>query len=71
QVDNLDMRIEFHPDKLPRWVWWAHWDGGDGRVLEREAVSLDSQHSVHRYLRSLEKTVVGFYWRWDDGDQDD
>jgi hypothetical protein len=65
QVDNLDMRIEFHPDMLPARVWWAHWDGGDGSVLEREAVSLDSQHSAHRYLRSLEKTVVGFYWEWD------
>jgi hypothetical protein len=64
QVDNLDMRVEFHPDKLPSGVWWAHWDGGDGSVLEREAVSLDSQRSVHRYVRSLEKTVVGFYWEW-------
>jgi len=65
QLDNLDMRIEFHPDKLPSQVWWAHWDGGDGSVLERETVALDSQHSVHRYLRSLEKTVAGFYWEWD------
>jgi hypothetical protein len=65
QLDNLDMRIEFHPDTLPARVWWAHWDGGDGGVLEREAASLDSQHSVHRYLRSLEKTVAGFYWEWD------
>jgi hypothetical protein len=71
QVDNLDMRIEFHPDKLPHRVWWAHWDGGDGSVLDREAVSLDSQNSVHRYLRSLEKTIVGFYWRWDEGEEDD
>jgi len=70
QVDNLDVRIEFHPDKLPSQVWWAHWDGGDGSVLDREAVSLDSQHSVHRYLRSLEKTVVGFYWQWDDSEED-
>jgi hypothetical protein len=64
QLDNFDMRVEFHPDKLPSGVWWAHWDGGDGSVLEREAVSLDSQRSVHRYVRSLEKTVVGFYWEW-------
>jgi hypothetical protein len=71
QVDNLDMRIEFHPDKLPHRVWWAHWDGGDGSVLDREAVSLDSQNSVHRYLRSLEKTIVGFYWQWDEGDEAD
>lgn len=63
-VDNLDMRVEFHPDRLPTEVWWAHWDGIEGRVLEREAVTLDSEHSVHRYLRSLEKTVAGFYWQW-------
>lgn len=65
QVDNLDMRVEFHPDRLPTQVWWAHWDGVEGNVLEREAVTLDSQHSVHRYLRSLKKTVAGFYWQWD------
>jgi hypothetical protein len=70
QVDNLDMRIEFHPDQLPAQVWWAHWDGTEGRVLEREAVTLDSQHSVHRYLRSLERTVAGFYWHWDSGGEE-
>jgi len=64
QLHNLDMRVEFHPDRLPARIWWAHWDGVDGRVLEREPVTLDSQHSVHRYLRSLEKTVAGFYWEW-------
>jgi hypothetical protein len=66
QVDNLDMRVEFHPDSLPTQVWWAHWDGTEGAVIEREAVTLDSENSVHRYLRSLEKTVAGFYWQWDD-----
>jgi hypothetical protein len=65
QVDNLDMRVEFHPEKLPARVWWAHWDGVEGKVLEREELTLDSQCSVHRYLRSLEKTVAGFYWEWD------
>ncbi len=65
QLHNLDIRVEFHPDWLPRQVWWAHWDGTHGNVLEREAVTLDSQHSAHRYLRSLERTAVGFYWKWD------
>ncbi len=69
QVDNLDMRIEFHPDQVPAQIWWAHWDGTDGPVLEREPVTLDSQHSVHRYLRSLQKTVAGFYWQWDAGEK--
>jgi len=66
RCDNLDMRVEFHPDKLPARIWWAHWDGPHDTILEQEPVTLDSQHSVHRYVRSLEKTVVGFYWRWDD-----
>jgi hypothetical protein len=28
-------------------------------------VTLDSQSSVHRFLRSLERTAVGFYWEWE------
>ena len=59
------MRIEFHPDQLPDAVWWAVWDGVEGQVLEQEQVSPDSQHSVHRYLRSLERSVVGFHWSWE------
>lgn len=65
QVENLDMRVEFQAGRLPPQLWWAHWDGIDGDVMEREAVTLDKQFSAHRYLRSLEKTVAGFYWRWD------
>jgi hypothetical protein len=64
QVHNLDMRVEFHPARLPSQLWWAHWDGADSSVIEREVVTLDSQNSVHRYLRSLERTTVGFYWEW-------
>jgi hypothetical protein len=66
QVNNFDMRVQFHPDRMPAHVWWARWDGIEGRVIEREAVTLDNEHSVHRYLRSLEKTVAGFYWQWTD-----
>jgi hypothetical protein len=61
QLHNLDMRVEFDPVQLPSEVWWTHWDG-DGGVLEREAVTLDSQNAAHRYLRSLERAAVGFYW---------
>lgn len=64
-TDNLDMRVEFYPDCLPAKLLWARWDGGEGKILEEEEVTLDSQHSAHRYMRSLEKTVVGFYWEWD------
>jgi hypothetical protein len=65
QVANLDMRVEFHRDRLPTRVWWARWDGAEGDILEEEEVTLDRQHSVHRYVESVEKTVVGFRWSWD------
>jgi hypothetical protein len=63
-MENFDIRVEFHPDALPAGVWWATWDGIDGDVIQREQVSLDSQHSAHRYLRLVSKTVAGFYWTW-------
>jgi len=64
RLENFDMRVEFHPDELPSGVWWATWDGVEGEILEQEPVSLDSQNSVHRYLRFIEKTVAGFHWSW-------
>ena len=64
-LDNYDIRVQFHSGKLPAHVWWARWDGAEGAVLERQEVSLDSQHSAHRYLRSFEKAVAGFFWVWE------
>jgi hypothetical protein len=63
-LENLDIRVEFHPDKLPSEVVWAVWAGMEGPIAERERVSLDGQFAVHRYLRLAEKTVVGFHWDW-------
>lgn len=64
RAENVDIRVAFHPERLPRQVWWALWDGVEGDVVSQEPVVLDSQHSVHRYMRSLERTVVGFHWAW-------
>jgi hypothetical protein len=64
RLENLDIRVEFHPDMLPARVWWAVWDGVDGSMIERELLSPGGQHEVHRYLRSVEKSVVGFRWSW-------
>jgi hypothetical protein len=63
-VENADIRVQFHPGALPAKVWWATWDGVDGAVTAQEEASLDVQHSAHRYLRSIERTVVGFHWSW-------
>ena len=67
RLENFDMRVEFHPDMLPAAVWWAVWDGVDGDLVDREPVPLGGQHEVHRFLRSVEKTVVGFRWSWHPG----
>jgi len=67
RLENFEMRVEFHPDMLPAQVWWAVWDGVEGALVEREPVTLGGQHEVQRYLRSVEKTVVGFCWSWQPG----
>jgi hypothetical protein len=64
RMENVDIRVEFHPDMLPTAVWWASWDGIEGDIVEQDAVSLDSQYSVHHYLRTLENAVAGFHWAW-------
>jgi hypothetical protein len=64
RLENFDMRIEFHPDRLPAQLWWATWDGVDGDVLTQEPASLDSQYAAQRFMRSLQRTCVGFYWTW-------
>jgi hypothetical protein len=63
-VENLDIRVQFHPDRLPGTIVWAVWDGLDGPIVEAEPVALDSQFAVHRYLRLAEQTAVGFHWDW-------
>ncbi len=68
RLENFDMRVEFHPQMVPPCVWWAVWDGVEGDIIEREPVVPGSQHEVHRYLRAVEKTVVGFCWSWQAGD---
>jgi hypothetical protein len=64
RLENFDMRIEFHAERLPSRLWWATWDGMDGDVLTREVATLDSQHAAQRFMRSLHRIVVGFYWDW-------
>jgi hypothetical protein len=64
RLENLDLRVEFHPGMLPQTLWWAVWDGVDGDVVEQDEVTLDREHSAHRFLRSLERAVAGFHWQW-------
>ena len=68
RLENFDMRVEFHPDMLPAAIWWSVWDGVDGDVTrERARHASTASIPVHRYLRFLERTVVGFHWSWQAG----
>jgi hypothetical protein len=67
RVEHMDMRLEFHPDRLPRRLWWAEWSdyrSPDEAIVEREPVALDEELSAHRYLEAMEHTVIGYYWEW-------
>lgn len=65
QLENFDLRVQFHASRLPARLWQASWNGVDGEVLEQQEVSLDMQNSAHLYLRAIERTVVGFHWCWE------
>jgi hypothetical protein len=63
-LENVDIRVQFDPGRLPHLVEWAVWDGLDGPVTEREQVALDAQLAAHRYVRLAERTAIGFRWEW-------
>jgi hypothetical protein len=64
QLENLDMRIQFDPARLPADLWWTTWEGVDGAVVGQQQVALDSQHAAQHYLRTVQRAVVGFHWHW-------
>jgi hypothetical protein len=62
---DVSIWVTFHPQRLPKRVWSASWDGLDqARILDREPVELDEQRSVHRRFDVVERAIVGFYWEW-------
>jgi hypothetical protein len=65
RVDNLEMRVQFHPHRPPAHVWWACWHSLEGAPGERELVQVDDELAVHRYLDGVEQAIVGFLWDWE------
>jgi len=67
RTENLDLRVQFDPMKLPSAVWWAEWRhycGPGNKIIDQESYVLDDELSVHRYLEAIERAVVGFCWDW-------
>jgi hypothetical protein len=64
RINNVDLRVQFHPDRLPRSVSFGSWPLLVSQPSKAREVRLEADHSVHRYLTSVERSVVGFTWTW-------
>lgn len=67
RLQNLVMRVEFHPDYLPGKVYWTEWlDYREPRVqvIQEDRVELDAEHAVDRRLDVLDRAVAGFRWEF-------
>jgi len=67
RLENVAIRVQFHPDKLPRNVWWTEWQ--DYRqphdvAVDRQRVSLDTEHVTYHRLDVLDRAVAGFAWEF-------
>lgn len=63
-VENVEIRVQFEPARLPTRIAWTTWRSVDGAAVEREPERLDADHAVHRYMARLEAATVGFTWEW-------
>jgi hypothetical protein len=67
RFENVAIRVEFHPGRLPRRVWWTEWrdyDSPEPAVLRRQAVTLDAEHAAYHRLDVLDRAVAGFAWEF-------
>lgn len=65
RTENVELGVRFHPASLPREVRWCVWSSEHPWPLEHsEVVTLGPAHSVHRFVRVIENSGVGFTWTW-------
>jgi len=67
RLEDVMIRVEFHPERPPAHVWWAEWADyrePNNRIIHKELVSLDSEHAVCHRLDVLDQAVVGFWWEF-------
>jgi hypothetical protein len=65
-LESLSISVQFHPDRLPRSIWWASWSGYQpgSRIVDRTRVQLDGEHCAFNQVKDIEGAVVGYYWEW-------
>lgn len=68
-LENLEVHVKFHPERLPEEIRWAVWPLPGGTPTHQETVPLGPDGSVHRFVPNVQGAVVGFRWRF--GTQDE
>lgn len=64
RTDNVDVRVEFDPSRLPRSVSWCVWHDLDAPPVSHNPVPLGADRAVHRWVPFVEQACVGFRWEW-------
>ncbi len=67
RLENVAIRVQFDPGRLPHYVWWTEWQdyrAPDAVVLRREPLALDNEHAVYHRLDVLDRAVAGFSWEF-------
>jgi hypothetical protein len=65
-LESLSISVQFHPDRLPRSIWWASWSGYQpgSRIVDRSRVQLDGECCAFNQVKDIEGAVVGYHWEW-------
>ncbi len=67
RVENILLRVDFHPGRLPSRVWWTEWEdyrNPPNAILYQEPMQLDAEYAVEQHLDVLERAVCGFSWEF-------
>lgn len=71
RVERMDVSIEFAPERPPRELTWAVWDGygPEAPLRAAERIALDGTSTAHRFVEELHGHTVGFTWSWAPGQE--
>jgi hypothetical protein len=64
RAENIDIRVEFDPRRLPQEISWCTWDSIEGPITEQRRAPLKTDNAVHRWTPFIDNACIGFRWRW-------
>lgn len=63
-VENMELSVAFHPNRLPRRLWWATWEDLDKDPITKTPTTLDTEGIASEYVTDISHRAVGFAWKW-------